>query len=113
MIYCGSNEVEQIKIHPDNAPHESHYVSITKDKDEPKFSVTICCNVEWSWDFWYSKTNYDVVKYLIMDCVFAAETMEELVDMLDEAFEEYCLEITFDDDECCGDCERCENNYLN
>ena len=123
MILCGCYEIESIKIHPNDAPHTSHYVYVTKDKDEPKFSVTTCCDDEWSWEFWYSKTNYDIVKHLVMDCVFDAETMDELIDAMDEVFEEFCWEIVFDkaelqeaEFECDGDCENCrfdDDKYLN
>ena len=117
MMLCGTYEIERIVMHPDDRPHESHWISITKDKDEPKFFVNCCCDEDWSWDFWYSKTNYDIVKHLIMDCVFEATTMDELIDMIDEAFEEFCLEITFneaelqeDEWECDGDCANCGFN---
>lgn len=116
MLLCGVYEVEEIRVHPDDDPHSSHYISIVTDKDVPKFSVTSCCDEEWVWDFWYSKTNYDIVKHLVMDCVFSAETMDDLIDALDEVFEEYCSEIIFEehdnDDcdvelECDGNCETC------
>ena len=123
MLLCGTYETEKIVVHPDNAPHTTHYIEITKDKDEPKFFVTTCCNTEWSWEFWYSKTNYDIVKHLIMDCVFEVETMEELIDEMDEAFEEFCYEFVFDEAElqedefeCDGDCANCvlnDGKYLN
>ena len=126
MLYCGTYEVENIRMHPNDAPHTSHYVYMTKDKDEPMFTVSCCCDGDWSWDFWYSKTNYEIVKHLIMDCVFDCDTMDELIDAMDEAFEEYCLEIIYNeaelqeeefdiefdgevdvDIECDGDCENC------
>ena len=63
MTYCGSYEVERIVVHPDDDPHSSHYIDIVVDKHEPTFRVSCCCNEEWSWDFWYSKTNYEIIKF--------------------------------------------------
>lgn len=122
MLLCGTYETEKIIVHPDDKPHESHWISIIKDKDEPRFYVTNCCKEDWVWDFWYSKTNYDIVKYLIMNCIMCSETMDELIDGLDEAFEECCEDILFEEAdlqegefECDGDCENCgfnEDKYL-
>ena len=122
MILCGTYEIEKIIVHPDDDPCESHYIDIVVDKDMPKFSVACCCDNEWSWDFWYSKTNYEVVKFLIMDCITDCRTIEELIDALDETFEESCVELLFneaelqeDEFECDGDCENCvfnEDKYL-
>lgn len=113
MMICGMTETEEIIVHPDNAPHESHRIHITKDKDRPVFYVTSCCDVGWSWDFWYSKTNYDIVKHLIVDCVFESKTIAGLLKNLDETFTEFCTEFVFYDeedeiDDCDGDCENCE-----
>ena len=118
MTLCGSYGIERVVVHPDDERCESHYIEMITDKDEPKFSVTNCCYDEWMWEFWYSKTNYDIVKYLIMDCIMVAETMDDLIEMLDEAFEEYCGEILYIEDEdedeleyelleCDGDCANC------
>lgn len=125
MILCGVYETEKFVVHPNDAPHTSHYIEITEDKDQPLFYVTNCCDDEWSWTFWYSKTNYEIVKYLIMDCITMCDTMDELIDALDEVFEEECVEMLFNEAElqeeeveweCDGDCENCsfnEDKYLN
>ena len=128
MIFCGNYEVENLVVHPNNNLNEAHCIEITKYKDAPIFSVTYCCDDEWIWEFMYSKTNYEVVKYLIMDSIVVCDTMDELIDMLDEVFEEECdhmicegvececdccgeEEEEDDDFECDGDCENCEYNF--
>ena len=123
MIYCGSYETETIVVHPSNDPHSSHYLEITISKNEPTFYVTCCCDDEWEWKFWYDKTNYEVVKYLIMDCIIACDTMRELIDTLDATFYDECAEIVCEEAElqegeweCDGDCDNCgfnEDKYLN
>ena len=115
MMLCGVIESERIVVHPDNRPHESHWIDITKDKDGPMFYVTTCCNTDWSWDFWYSTTNYDIVKHLVVDCALTSHTMDELLNELDEAFTDICSDMVYYDKEmpeetweCDGDCDNCE-----
>ena len=107
MIFCGNYEVENLVVHPNNNLNETHYIEITKDKDAPIFSVTYCCDDEWIWEFMYSNTNYEVVKYLIMDSIVVCNTMEELIDMLDEVFEEECYHMICEGVECECDCDCC------
>ena len=105
MIYYGSNETENIVVLDEVG--DSHCISITMDEHEPVFSVTCSCNLDWNWKFWYSKSNYEIIKFLIMDCIAENETNEDLFDAIDEVFEEDCEDILFDNDECDGDCENC------
>ena len=132
MILCGLYESERIIIHPYHNLEESHWVDIIKDKDEPVFYVTCCCNEDWEWEFDYSKTNYERIKHIILDCIFECNDMEALMDALDEIFEEivygsdedeYEIEIEVEEEDeyeideddcygdCCGRCGRCE--YFN
>lgn len=110
MIICGNISTETIVVHPMDDLNSSHYIDITMGKNAPVFSVSCCCDDEWEWDFWYNKTNYDIVKYLIMDCIIGCDTIDELIDALDEAFDENCSDIVFDEDEheCDSDCANCE-----
>ena len=117
MKICDTLNVERIIIHPNDEPHESHYIDIIVDGYNPIFYVNSCCDNEWEWAFWYSKTNYELVKYVIMDCITTCDTMEELINALDEIFDEECRDITFneaelqtDEWECDGDCENCGFN---
>lgn len=122
MILCGSISMERFVVHPDDSPHTSHYIEVTEDKDSAIFYVTNCCDDEWVWAFWYSKTNYEVVKFLIMDCIAECGTMDELIDALDEVFEEDCADMLFNEAElleaeceidCGGDCDNCLCNAIN
>lgn len=118
MILCGSYEAESIIVHPSNNPNEAHCIEIVKDNEEPIFRVTYCCNEDWVWEFLYTKTNYEVVKYLIIASIVECDTIDELIDMLDETFEEECYDMICDgveyyedeEDECDGDCENCIYN---
>ena len=116
MIFCGNYEAEKLIVHPSNNFDETHYIELVQDKDAPIFSVTCCCNDEWIWEFVYSKTNYEVVKYLIMASIVECDTMDELIDMLDETFEEECYDMIcdgveyYEEEECDGDCDHCIYN---
>ena len=109
MIFCGSYEQERIIVHPMDALNESHYLTITKGKDTPTFSVTCCCDDEWFWEFWYTKSDYERIKFVIMKTIFECETMDELMDELDEVFwdgfEDILVEYEY---ECNGDCANCD-----
>ena len=115
MTFCGNYSVEKLVVHPNDAPHESHYIDITMDKNEPIFHVSCCCDEEWSWTFMYSNTVYEIVKYYIMDCINECDTMDELIDAIDAIFEEDCMDFVFDEDNCvfadcdgnCDDCDCC------
>ena len=120
MILCGFGSVERIMCHEVNALDVQHYIDLTMDKDEPVFYVTCCCDDRWQWDFDYSKTNYERIKNIILDCMFKCGCMEELIEVLDEIFEEivYGSDEEIEDDEinidngnddngCCGNCGRC------
>lgn len=110
MYFCGKYEEESFLVHPMDDLDSTHFISIIKAKEEPIFSVTCCCDDEWVWDFWYSSSNYERVKWFIMDAIFNSETMDELIDVLDDAFAEYCEEMVAYDDECDCDCDcDCEN----
>ena len=115
MIFCGKENLERLYVHPNNDLRERHWVDIVTNKDEPTFTVTCCCDEEWVWEFVYSSTNYEVVKYLIMGCIAECDTIDELIDMMDECFEEDCWDMIVDEAElqdgeieCDGDCANCK-----
>ena len=128
MIYCSTGNLERIFMHSNNDIEETHWVDISMSRDKPIFAVTCCCDDEWIWEFWYSKTNYELVKHMVMDCIFDAEDMDDLIDSMDETFDEFFMDIVVDEtdfheDECdenfeCGcdgNCDNCsfnEDKYL-
>lgn len=117
MRLCGIENAERVYMHPNDDPHATHYIDIVTSDDRSTFYVTYCCDEEWIWEFEYTKTNYEIVKHIIMDCVFTNDTMEELIDDLDDVFftecrDMFCEGIEIEDDEyeeeCDGDCEHCD-----
>lgn len=105
MVFCGTGNVERIFVHPMNKLNESHYIDIVTSKDDPTFFVTCCCDEDWGYEFEYNKSDYERVKFNIMEMIFECDTMDELLDVLSEVFEDGFETI---DDECDGDCHHCE-----
>ena len=110
MIFCGNVGVERLIVHPLEDPSGSHYIDVVMDKDIPAFYVNCSDYDEWSWDFWYNRTDYEIVKHLIMECIIECDTMKELIEALDDTFNENCRDMVFDESEieCDGDCDDCE-----
>lgn len=105
MVFCGSTNVERIIVHPMDNLNESHYIDIVTDKDDPVFYVTCCCDEDWGYEFPYNKSDYERIKFNIMEAIFECDTMDELLDVLSEIFEDGFETI---EDECDGDCANCE-----
>lgn len=118
MRLCSMYNIERIIIHPNDEPHTSHYIDLTVGGTDPTFAVTCYCDDEWIWEFIYSQTNYEMIKHIIMDIMVECDSMEELIEELDEVFETEFMDIVcgdFDDEDdadedapCDGDCEHCD-----
>ena len=108
MIYCCSGNCERLFMHEKDELDKTHWIDISVGTDAPVFEVTCCCNDDWVWAFAYDKTTYDLVKYAIMDCIMACDTVEELIEALDDVFETEFSEVVVDIDECDCICCGCE-----
>lgn len=122
MVYCSAGSLERIMFHPYDNLEESLWIDLTMSNCDAAFAVTTCCDDEWIWEFYYDKTTYDLVKHIVMDCVFEAENVEDLIEMLDEAFERSFADVVVnetemqDDDieaECDGCCGKCKTEQKN
>lgn len=112
MIYCSTGKMERLFIHEIDDMNTSHYIDLIMATDTPTFAVTCCCDEDWIYEFVYSASDYERVKYNIMEAIFNCDTMEELLDELTEIFEDGFSDILVDfepddDFECDGDCEDC------
>ena len=105
MIFCGNISLERLMVNPNDDPHSSHYIDITMDTGMPVFYVTCCCDTDWEWGFWYSKTNYESIKYIIMDSILGCATMDELIDRLDKFYKR--IDVTG----CVFNFKGCGNNF--
>lgn len=116
MVYYGSVKTEAMVFHNDNDVHEMHYVELVRPCEDGVFYVRTCCDSEWEWAFYYTASNYEMIKHVIMDVMFECNNMTELMLELDIMFEENFAEIVaYDDDDDC-DCDtgcnhcRCKLN---
>lgn len=120
MIFCGNGTMERLFVHPMDDINEQHYIDLTMSKDDASFLVSCCCDDEWFYEFEYNKSDYERIKFNIMETIFESDTMEELIDVLDDifldGFGELIVECSADDycdGECCADCDGCPREYLN
>lgn len=118
MVFRGSSNIESIFFHPAGNNEETHWIDLTITPDESTFMVTCCCGDNWKYEFIYTKSDYERIKYNIMEVVFEAEDVEQVMEMLSEIFEDGFANILVDNHDCDGDCEHCaeyvgESKYLN
>ena len=110
MVYYGTENTEYIIFHSEGNPEDVHSIAMTKSADTPTFSVKCCCNDMWEHEFYMdNNSDYERVKMSIMDVAFEAETMNELMDMLNEVFEDGFRELLVEH-ECNGNCDNCRMN---
>jgi hypothetical protein len=105
MIYYGTEKVEFIYFHLEDNEDDLHFIAMERDCDEPVFYVRTCCNNDWEWKFYDTTSNYDMVKYAIIDASFDCKDMQEYLFELDSVFEEIFDEIVIWDCEATCDCE--------
>lgn len=111
MVYYGTYNTEGIVVHTVDDVDDVHVILLTKECDEAAFTVSVCCYDDWEWKFILtSPAHYEMVKHVIMDAAFECEDMDELINLLDEIFENEFSEIVLwedEYDECC--CENCNH----
>ena len=115
MMYRGSSFVERIAFCPDGDPKSTHFIEMCKG--DGMFMVDFCCDPDWGYAFYMdSQSDYERVKFNIMESIFECESIEELLNTLSDIFEDGFADILIEE-ECDGDCENCErredNEYLN
>lgn len=109
MVYYGTNMVECIEFHTAGDPNDGHFIMMTKRSDAPIFTVECCCDSEWRYDFWMkNNSDYERVKFNVMEAIFECEDMNALMRYLGEIFEDGFEDILVEEEcHCDGDCEHC------
>lgn len=119
MVYYGTNNSELIIFHEPGDSGNKHFIELNKPIDGPTFSVRCCCDHDWHYEFYLrSNSDYERVKFNIMESVFECETIKDLLDDLSEIFKNGFDDILIEEDddwECDGNCDCCEDNvtYMN
>ena len=94
MVYYGTIVSEMIAVHPAGESSNLHYIKLTKSHDEPLFWVSCCCNEDWCYEFALeSHSDYERVKFNIMEAMFECEDVDELLTCLGEIFEDGFADI--------------------
>lgn len=109
MIYCQTNNVERIAVHPLNDIDNTQYVELIKYGNIPMFAVYVDDGEdEWVWEFeLVNPSDYERVKMNIFDAIFVCDTMTELASALDAVFDNRFADILLIDEcECCEGCKE-------
>ena len=93
MIFNGMLKNEVLFFHLEDNKDEVHFVEMERDSDTDLFSVRVCCDDTWEWKFFDVSCNYELVKHAIFDVAFDSHNMKELIEGLDETFEDVFNEI--------------------
>lgn len=109
MLYYGVDSTERFIVCGENE-NEANYVEMVKHADAPVFSVSCCCDEEWCYDFnMVNNTEYERVKFQILNSIFECEDMDSLMKDLSEIFEDGFGEILVKNEcDCDGKCEHCK-----
>lgn len=114
MLYRGTDQVEIIEVSPIDEIGTMHYINIAKSATEPTFCVTCCCDEDWMYEFYLeNNSDYERIKWNIMDAIFDCETMDRLLEELSRIFEDGFADIIVnhyvtDSDNRCNNCNCCE-----
>lgn len=111
MIFNGMMKSEVLFFNSEDDMHDQHFIEMERDCEEDIFTVRVCCDDEWEWKFYDKASNYELVKHAIFDIAFDSHNMIELINGLDEIFEDIFKEIVVfehkDDCNCGGCCDHC------
>lgn len=97
MVYRGSEFVEMIVFNPAGESENTHYFEM--HKGDGMFTVSYCCDPEWNYAFYMDNADYERVKFNIMEQIFACDSIDELLDNLDEVFTDGFADILIEDDD--------------
>ena len=109
MVYIGTYTTEVIAFHVAGNYEDPHYIELQKHCELSTFRATCCCDEKWVYEFDMSNpSNYELVKFNIMETIFRCEDMDELLTALSRVFEEGFANILIKNGHNCdGNCENC------
>jgi len=109
MVYNGTYTAEVITFHTAGIYEDMYCIELQKHCDESMFRVSCCCDPTWVYEFDMSTpSDYERVKFNIMEQVFECDDVYELLNVLDEMFKDGFADILVEDEcDCDGNCEHC------
>lgn len=109
MVYYGTYTSERLIFHAAGNPNDAHYIMLTKSADTPTFFVTCCCDEEWGYELLMeSNSDYERVKWNIMNLIFDCETMDELLEEISEVIEDGFEGLLVNECDGCCNCDHCD-----
>lgn len=113
MVYDGTNNSELIVFHTVEDSDYKHFIELYKYMNSQVLSVGCCCDRDCGYKFFMtSNSDYERIKFNIMEAVFECEDVDELLDTLDEIFCDGFSDIMLEN-ECGGHCDYCDENDNN
>lgn len=111
MVYRGTYFAEKITFSPEDEICSTYAVELCKGMEGNDFCVIVeTDDYDYIWDFVTNdSSDYERVKFNIMDAMFNIETLDEFVEVLDNIFTDGFSDILVEDEcnECCGCCNCC------
>ena len=99
MRYCGTTAIEIIEMNPMDDLETVHWIALEKNSANLTLYVHTCCDDEWGYVFAVEdNSDYDRIKYNIMNMMFEYETMDELLEALSNLFENGFSEMLVKDE---------------
>ena len=97
MMYRGSSFVEMIAFCPAGEIENTQFIEMRKM--DGVFTVGYSCDPDWEYAFYMNDiSNYERVRFNIMEQIFKNESIDELLDNLSYVFEEGFADILIEDD---------------
>lgn len=113
MVYSGTGAAEFIVVRPMDELDKEYGIELVKMPDGPTFVVACDYDDDWGYEFFLeNNSDYERVKFCIMEAIFECDTMYELLDVLSEVFEDGFEDILVEDDcdatcDCVTGCNHC------
>ena len=106
MIYTGTGMAEFINVHDGN---RNYTIELAKMPNEPTFVVMCDYDDDWGYEFYMeNNSDYERIKYSVMDALWECDSMDELLDVLSEVFEDGFADILVEDEcDCETGCKHC------
>jgi len=106
MVYQSTYVTEGLVFHSREDTDDFCIVALTKNLDGNTFTVEVDFDDEWQWEFnMSSPANYEMVKHMIMDVMFACDDEDDVLLELDSMFEEMFGDIAEWECEATCNCE--------
>ena len=101
MIYNGTYKQETLIVNPNNDEKKIQFIDLVVDANEQILSVRLDADTkDYWWDFHLDNpSDYERIKFNVMESMWDTEDMEELAETLDHIFNDGFADILVRDEE--------------